>query len=198
MESEGSISGWIGKLRAGDEQAVRPLWERYFHRLVHLARKRLRHSPREAADEEDVALSAFDSFCRHAEKGHYPDLDDLYSLWRLLASITARKAIHLRRDATRKKRCNSPQIRPGDSSLNAGDIERIFSQEPGPELAALMAEEGSFLLHSLKDRDLQNVAVWRMQGYTVEEIARKMDVVPRSIKRKLSVIRTMWQSQVES
>src|SRR5439155_25557985 len=41
MESWRSVSGWIARLKAGDEQAVQPLWERYFHQLVQLARKRL-------------------------------------------------------------------------------------------------------------------------------------------------------------
>jgi hypothetical protein len=67
MSSEGSVTQWLGQLQAGDPAAVQPLWERYFQRLVGLARLKLRGAPRRAADEEDVALSAFDSFCRNAE-----------------------------------------------------------------------------------------------------------------------------------
>jgi DNA-directed RNA polymerase specialized sigma24 family protein len=195
VESSGSVSHWINRLRAGDETAVLPLWERYFHELVRLARKKLQHSPRRAADEEDVALSAFDSFCRHAEQGHYPDLCDRDSLWRLLAAITARKAFHLQRDASRKKRNRNPQVWPRAGKSDVADVEAIFSREPDPEFAALMAEECSFLLSGLKDNNLQHVALWRMEGYTIEEIAQKLDLVPRSVKRKLSLIRTLWQKQ---
>ena len=69
MASDGSVSRWIGPLQAGDPAAVQRLWERYFHRLVGLARAKLQNAPRRAADEEDVALSAFDSFCRNAGDG---------------------------------------------------------------------------------------------------------------------------------
>ena len=62
MTSEQSISRWLAQLQAGDRTAAQKLWERYFQRLVGLARKKLQGMPRRAADEEDIALSAFASF----------------------------------------------------------------------------------------------------------------------------------------
>ena len=67
----------------------------YFDRLAGLARRILHNAPRCATDEEDVALSAFDSFCRGIEGGRYPELTDRESLWRLLVVITRRKAFDL-------------------------------------------------------------------------------------------------------
>src|SRR5436309_4156959 len=96
MSSAGSVTTWVGRLRAGDGAAAQRLWERYFRRLVGLARERLRGLRRRAADEEDVALSAFDSFCRGVGQGRFPRLDDRNNLWELLVVITARKAIDLR------------------------------------------------------------------------------------------------------
>ena len=72
VRPETSVTQWIDRLKAGDPDAAQELWERYFRRLVGLARKKLRAAPRRAADEEDVALSAFDSFCRGAEQGRFP------------------------------------------------------------------------------------------------------------------------------
>src|SRR5262249_5412187 len=69
MASDGSITRLIVLLKEGDRAAAQPLWDAYFRRLVGLARARLRGTPRGMADEEDVALSAFDSFCRRAERG---------------------------------------------------------------------------------------------------------------------------------
>ena len=57
-----------------------------------------------------MALSAFDSFCRSAEQGRFPDLADRDSLWRLLVVMTARKATHLRRDEGRQKRGGGAQF----------------------------------------------------------------------------------------
>lgn len=74
IDSDGSVTRWIGDLKAGGQDAAQPLWERYFDRLVHLARNKLRARPRSATveDEEDAALSAFDSFCRGAAEGRFP------------------------------------------------------------------------------------------------------------------------------
>ena len=65
-----------------------------FDRLVHLARAHLKSSLRRVADEEDVAICAFNSFCRGAEQGRFPKLDDSTDLWRVLVTITERKAIN--------------------------------------------------------------------------------------------------------
>jgi hypothetical protein len=56
MASQGYVSNWIDLLKGGDHAAAQPLWERYFQRLVGLARTKLPGSRRRAADEEDVAL----------------------------------------------------------------------------------------------------------------------------------------------
>ncbi len=61
----GSITGWLGDLKEGDQAAAQPLWEHYFSKLVTVARTKLRRMRKSTADqdEEDAALSAFNSFC---------------------------------------------------------------------------------------------------------------------------------------
>jgi DNA-directed RNA polymerase specialized sigma24 family protein len=190
MPSDGSVSHWIGGLQDGDPKAIEQLWQRYFHRLVGLARAKLRQSPGGMADEEDVALSAFDSFCRNAERGRFPDLSDRDSLWRLLVVMTARKAAHLRRDEGRQKRGG------GNERTDPALIEAIVGHEPTPGFAAEAAEEFQRLLDLLKDSELQSVALWKMEGCAVEEIAGRLHYSPRSIKRKLQLIRTLWEKEI--
>jgi hypothetical protein len=36
------------------------------------------------------------------------------------------------------------------------------------------------------------IAVWQMEGHTVEEIAAKVGCSPRTVARKLAVIRERW------
>ena len=80
-ESSLSVSAWLERLKQGDEGAATLLWERYFRPLLALAHKRLVPLRRRgAADEEDVALSAFENFCRNAKAGRFPDLTDRASL----------------------------------------------------------------------------------------------------------------------
>ena len=48
------------------------------------------------------------------------------------------------------------------------------------------------MLDRLSDSILRTIAVWKMEGYTTEEIATKLGCVPRTVERKLQVIRRLW------
>jgi DNA-directed RNA polymerase specialized sigma24 family protein len=193
--SEGSVSRWLGPLQQGDPAAAQQLWQRYFCRLVEQARKKLRALPqREAA--EDVALSAFDSFCRRAGLGRFPQLADRDDLWGLMVTITARKAGHLQRDARRQKRYGAAARLGPPGHDTEPTLAQIVSREPTPEFAAQAAEECRHLLRLLGDAELESIALWKMEGYTVEEIAQRLGYVPRTIKRKMRLIRTLWEQEL--
>jgi DNA-directed RNA polymerase specialized sigma24 family protein len=191
------VTSWINQLKAGDRASVQPLWEAYFQRMVQLARQRLRAAPRRMADEEDVALSAFDSFCRGAEQGRFPQLTDRDSLWSHLFWYTVRKASHLIRSECRQKRGGGKV--QDEASLPGPDGEpgllQILSREPSPELAALVAEQYRLLLDRLPDAGLRSVAQWKLEGYTNDEIASKLGCVRRSVKRMLQLIRSLWKEE---
>ncbi len=179
------------------------MWECYFQRLVGLARQKLHGTPRRVADEEDVALSAFDSFCRRAEAGCFPQLHDRDNLWRLLVALTTRKAVDLRRHETRHKRGGqgaAEEERPvrSRSPAEACDLERVMSREPTPAFAAQVAEECQRLLGLLTEPSLRAVALAKMEGYANEEIAAQLGCGLRSIERKLQVIRGLWVQEMPS
>lgn len=200
MSSENSITHWLGLLREGDRAAAQPLWKRYFQLLVSRARAALGANPRRAADEEDVALSAFDSFCRGAERGRFPQLEDRHDLWRVLLTLTARKAAHQVRDERRARRgggllrTEADLLPEGDES-DAGLLAKVIGTEPTPELAAQVAEEYRRLLDRLGDAVLRSIALWQMEGYTVAEIAARLNRSERTVARKLSVIRDLWSAE---
>jgi DNA-directed RNA polymerase specialized sigma24 family protein len=200
MASKGSVSTCIELLKAGDHDAAQALWQRYFHRLVGLARTKLPEGRRRAADEEDVALSAFDSFYRGAEAGRFPQLADRDSLWRLLVTLTARKAFDQMRDENRLKRGGGAVL--GQSALQAGGEEGesefawFVGREPSPESAAMVVDECRRLLAGLKTDELRTIAVWKMEGYTNDEIASKLDCAPTTVERKLQRIRAQWTEKV--
>jgi DNA-directed RNA polymerase specialized sigma24 family protein len=190
MESGGSVTGWIGALKKGDRDAAQRIWNAYFQRLVGLAWARLRNAPRGAADEEDVTLSAFDSFFRGVERGRFPKLDDRDDLWQLLVVITVRKAANLARHERRQSR-GAGQVRSLSdlAEWGAGDPAAL---EPTPELAAQVADECRRLLGLLHDETLREVALLKMEGYTHEEIGAKLGFVRQTVDRKLRAIRQIW------
>jgi DNA-directed RNA polymerase specialized sigma24 family protein len=194
--SRGSVSAWLDQLQAGNRSAAQQLWDRYFHRLVALARRKLGNVRLPVADEEDVALSAFECFCRSAEQGRLPDLLDRENLWRLLVVITARKAAHLMRDAGRQKRGGGRVFAAPPPDITEADVERLLDREPPPDFAASVAEECRLLLAKLGDAELETIALWKMEGYTTEEIADRLGCVPRTIERKVRLIRTIWAEEI--
>jgi DNA-directed RNA polymerase specialized sigma24 family protein len=204
MSSEPRVSLWLDQLKAGDRAAAQKLWGAYYHRLVGLARAKLQGTLRLAADEEDVALSAFDSFCRGAEEGRFPELADRDNLWRLLVTLTVRKAQHLLRDQQTQKRGGgavlgeSALLGAADSADGAPGLEQVIGREPTPEFAAEVAEACQRLLDLLGDDELRAVAVRKMEGDTNEEIAARLGCAPSTVERRLRLIRRIWESETPS
>jgi DNA-directed RNA polymerase specialized sigma24 family protein len=190
-----SVTGWIESLKTGNTEAADRLWQRYFDDLVRLARGRLRGRSRAAADEEDAALNAFDSFCRGAACGRYPRLDDRNDLWRLLVVITERKAIDQAKREHRRKRGGGRIVGTFDLALGDrydGATPSVADDRPTPEFAALVADECRRLLGRLRDDSLRAVAQLRMEGHTDKEIARRLGCSLRSVARKVELIRRTW------
>ena len=200
MSSSGSVTHWLGLLKAGDSAAAQPLWERYFRRLVGLARLKLQGAPRRAADEEDAALSAFASFCRAAEAGRFPRLDDRHDLWQLLVLLTARKALRLGKHERRQKRGGGRVVAEADLGAEGTDEEAglaaVLGDEPTPAFAAQVADECRRLLEMLGDDQLRALAVARMEGHTTEALATRFEVAPRTIERRSQKIRALWSREV--
>lgn len=202
MEDQGgSITQWIGDLREGDLAAAQPLWERYFDKLVNLARSKLQRQrhPRGEADEEDAALSAFNSFCAGVAHGRFPRLADREDLWRILMTITVRKAYAQIQRHKRLKRGGGQVVE--EATLRAGGhrssdhepgLEVLAGTEPTPEFAAIVAEEYRRLLDLLDDDGLRQVAISRMEGYTSDEIAGQLGCARRTVARRLDLIRQTW------
>lgn len=202
MSSEGSVTRWITSLKGGDADAAQPLWERYYRRLVSLARQKLQSARRRGADEEDVVQSAFHSFFRGVSRGRFPQLHDRDNLWRLLVVITARKALdQVAREHSKRRGGGTVQgesrISPGRPGWEEAGIEQVVGEEPTPEFAAQVAEEYQRLLELLGDETLRRVAVWKMEGLTNDEVAARLDCSRRTVARKLDTIRIIWGGDAE-
>jgi RNA polymerase sigma factor (sigma-70 family) len=194
----GSVTALLERLKQGDHEAARLLWQRYYPRLVALARKKLQGVPRRVADEEDAALSAFDSFCRRAEQGHFPDLKDRDGLWALLVVVTARKAADLQRHQLRQRRGaglveGDSALRPAAGDSGTGGFDDLPGDDPTPLEAALLAEEVEDLLSRLREPALRQVAVWKLEGYTNAEIAARLGCSEPTVERRLAIIRRLME-----
>ena len=199
MMSDSSVTRWLERLETGDDVAAAKLWNAYFDRLVHLAHGRLQAKFAKVNDAEDIALSAFHSFCRGVENKKFPALSDRDGLWRLLVSITIHKLLHVVRDQKRIKRGGQfHELKGLDSSSDSiAAVNQIVSREPSPDFALEVAEQYQEMMHSLGDNELVQLATWKMEGYSNDEIARKLNRATRTVERKLQLIRKIWIHHME-
>src|SRR5262249_20226261 len=154
MSSAGDVTDLIERLKSGDRGAAQPLWERYFHRLVGLARARLSAARVRDRDAEDVALSAFKSFYAAAERGRFPRLDDRDYLWQVLVLAASRKAADVVEYWQRQKRspeCGESGLGPPPDGEADRAIEQVAGRGPTPGEAAEVAEGYRRLLGLLEN-----------------------------------------------
>jgi RNA polymerase sigma factor (sigma-70 family) len=169
---------------------MRGLWERYFQPLVGVARRRVSAAAWRAAGPEDVALEAFLEFCdrlaRPDADRRFPRLENRDQLWKLLVCFTVRTAF----DYARKQARRGEVVR-GESGLGVEGFAPFAGREPAPEFAAAVAD----LLDQLQDESLRAVALRKMEGYSVAEIAQSLDCSPSTVERKLRAIRSIWKAR---
>lgn len=196
-----SVTRWIHELRNGDEEAAEKIFDRYWDRLVEAARRHLRREPRPLNDEEDLAQSVLRSLCRGAAEGRLNGLANRDELWRLLIALTRQKAIDESRHEGRVKRGRGKtkleaDFEPLNSKNGVFSLEELASESPQPEFIIMIEEEASKLLALLRNDSLRQIAIWRMEGFTVAEIAAKMNLYTRAIERKLKLIRETWNARL--
>lgn len=196
-----SVTGWIEDLKAGEDEAARRLWDRYFQRLVRVARRKLHSAQRRVADEEDVALCAFHALCAGAAAGRFEKLESREDLWSLLVAIAGKKAVDQVRSQTSKKR-GAGEIRGNsifakNGTAAVGGFEEVIADQPTPEFLAMIEEEHARLLEVLRDDVQRDIVRCRLAGYGNEQIAKEIGISLRSVERKLRIIRDAWMQELQ-
>ncbi|QJW96869.1 ECF-type sigma factor [Frigoriglobus tundricola] len=178
----GSVTLWLNRLTTGDREALGPLWERYYERVVSLARTRLRRLDVRAADEEDVAASAFYQFYRSAADNGFARLENRDDLWQVLAVLTGRKALDYHKYESRGKRRGGGGELPVEVAGGGGD----------PAAATLAADEVQILFERLPDDQAREVARLKLECHSNKEIADRLGCTVRTVTRRLALIRSIW------
>ena len=191
---------FLARLQQGDPDAAAPLWQACVHRIMAIARKKLGNAPRRISDEEDIAVSAFNSFCQGAKEGRFQVLENRQDLWNILAVIVTRKANRQIEFLNAQKR--GPGRVRGDSVFVDTDqsacfgLDQLADDRPAAEMISMMEEEFESLLNQLYDQQLRKIALLKLEGYSNQEIADQLGRNLRSIERKLNIIRGIWQGDL--
>jgi hypothetical protein len=152
------------------------------------------------SDEEDVALSVFQSICRGAAEGRLKDLSNRDELWWLLLRLTKQKVTdHTRRELAEKRGGGTVRSEAdfyGSPSEGFASIEFLISREPTPDFVVMLEEQQQHLLGLLRNDQLRIIAIGRIEGKTTAELAEQLALTTRSIERKLQLIRNTWASEL--
>jgi RNA polymerase sigma factor (sigma-70 family) len=198
MPTRGSVTRLIDDLRASDSEirdaAAEKIWSRYAQQLLERARVKLAARIRRRVDEEDVLQSMYKSFFRRLRHGEYA-FKDRRDILNLLVTMTLRKSY----DAANRHEREGRDVRreaPGHAAAESGSVVELVSMVPsdGPtaEQTAAFNDALEQLLNMLPDDRVRELVLWKIEGYTNEEVAEKQGCAVRTVERKLSLVRERW------
>jgi RNA polymerase sigma factor (sigma-70 family) len=166
--------------------------------LLSVARKKLGVATKSVSDEEDVVIEAFQSFLRRCRQGNYSNVNDRDDLGRLLVAITIHKTTNQVRDQMRQKRIGRTDRHPIESLVlhDFAGFDQIPDNEPPPELIPEMADSLHMLLSGFIDGELRSIVLYKLEGCSNREVARKIGRSVVTVQRRLRLIRDKWQEEL--
>lgn len=197
MAQSHSITELIERLHASESAAERAIWNRCIETLVTRARARLGQLPRRAADEEDIAIQAFNAFLRGVKDRRFHRLENREDLWQILAMLTERKVIAMIRHERAQKRGGGHVL--GETAFGHQPAGETGSpglhgcEDPSPATLDMFTVEVREMLDTLDDELLRAIAIGKLEGYRNRELAHRLGIAQRSVERKLNLIRLKWE-----
>jgi DNA-directed RNA polymerase specialized sigma24 family protein len=192
-----SVTHWIEQVKRGDAAGAHKIWNHFSDRLIVIANKRLRGSRTRVVDGEDIAIVAFSNFLDKA-MGGFSDLSNRQDLWRILLTLTNRRAIDQVRSNTAQK--NGGGDFAGESALMdsqyVGGLAEVPGSDSHPDVQLILTEEFDHRLESLGDELLREIALCRLSEMTYEAIGKRLKISARAVERKCRIIREIWESEM--
>ena len=177
--------------RAGDQSAARKLFDTYADRLVALARRRLSQRLAARVDPEDIVQSVFRTFFHRAKEGQFC-INDQDDLCKLLMRITVHKT--LRQVAFHKAGKRDLGLETNQGPEPRERLQELLGREPTAEEAVAFIDQLEHFLSRLRAEERQILEL-RLQGYSNEEIAKKLDIYDRKIRRVVERIRGLAEKE---
>lgn len=193
-DSAGSVTVFFHQICEGEADALQPLWNHYFPRLMGLAERTLGCQNQRASGADDAVQSAFFSFWQQAN--HLAGDGEFHrdNLWAMLSVMTVRKARkQLRRESALKRGGDRKDV--GQDAI--ADIPFRDTQNAFNSLSPQEFDVHSEELLMMLDEALRPFAVLKLMGNSNREIATDQRCTERTVERKLRLIRLAWQADID-
>jgi RNA polymerase sigma-70 factor (ECF subfamily) len=175
--------------RAGDPSTADVIFARYARRLARLAERHLNRRVAARVDGEDVVQSVFRTFFRRSARGDF-QIDSTAQLWRLLVTITIRKA----RTKARHHGAAARDVRSEHPTGGGDDLAWLGKHDPGPDEGVTLVELTAALLRNLPPWYARLLEL-RLEGWPVARIAAELGVSRQTVYRGLDVFQGRLKDQ---
>ncbi len=191
MSSPADEQHLLDLLQSGDQRTAEQIFNMYAARLLELARHRIGKQLSRRIDPEDVVQSVFRTFFRRAQEKRFV-LEELDDVSRLLVGITVRKT--LRQIGFQKAAKRDPNLEQHNDSLSGAEAPELCTLEPSPDAAVAFIDHLEHFLSQLRPVD-RSIVEQRLEGCSTTEIADKLQLSDRHVRRVLQHVRAIAEQE---
>ncbi|MFO0841358.1 MAG: ECF-type sigma factor [Gemmataceae bacterium] len=187
MAQEPTFAEFLARLRQGDDEAARLLFERFGRSLFLRAQARLDQRLRGKIDADDVVNSALKSLCLKIREGRF-EVKDWGSLEALLVTITMRKCGYWREYFLARKRDVGRECPMEEDPRGARAAPEPPAREPDPAEVLSLEETVSEMVRELTVEQQQWVRLM-LEGFTIHEISERCSVTYEQVWRLVRLVK---------
>lgn len=190
-DSASSKDDLIQRLRSGNNDAAKEVFDRYVERLLVLSKRRIGQRMNSRVDPEDVVQSVFRTFFTRMKDDQFEIAaeDDLF---KLLVRITTHKTLRQIAHHRAAKRDPNQETPQGDDTHEM--LMQAMDAEPTPETIVTFMDQLEHFLGQLPPQERQILEL-RMEGRSTDEIAERLGTYDRKIRRVLERIRDVAEQE---
>jgi RNA polymerase sigma factor (sigma-70 family) len=188
------IADLIARARAGEEPAIRDFLTRFEGELRIMVRGRLPRKLRSQFDSMDFVQAVWKSFFSDLHKLP-PNLENEHQLRGFLAGVARNKVNEVHRRLTRTKKYALARQQPLIVRRGGFDlVHEPVSPEPSPSEDVQAHDRLAQLISGCTPREVEVIQL-RHHGLTFEEIATRMGLHERSVRRVIDQARTRMEAR---
>jgi RNA polymerase sigma-70 factor (ECF subfamily) len=188
-ELTSSFRSLMQEIAAGSQTAVGKLLDLYGHHLCRAVRRRLNRVLRPKYDTSDFVQAVWASFFCHREQ--LAQFEHSAQLVAFLTRVANNKVI----DECRHHRAKKADV-ARETSLSGEGSQEIPcpSREPAPSQVAIAREQWGRMTDEVQS-EYQQILQLRFAGETQEEIARRLGVSEKTVRRVLNRLRNRLEKK---